>query len=125
MDKPKLTLDRPLSGRVSERRSVRCDVTLSSSTNFYVGTTLNISDGGIFVASQEPLTIGSLVTLRFTLPGDGSVIEATGEVRWARPASESEGAGGYGVRFMNLPMEDAARIRAFVEARKPILQPDE
>lgn len=77
----------------------------------------NISVGGLFIASDIPIRIGSYVFLSFSLPDAKDEISATGQVvRIARKDAE-EGVGereGIGIRFVGLSSEASEAIRRFV-----------
>ena len=57
-------------------------VTLSSS--------VDVSKGGIFISTPEPLNNGSTVNLTIMLPGNGEV-EVQGVVRWVREDETDSG----------------------------------
>jgi uncharacterized protein (TIGR02266 family) len=107
------------------RLEVRLIVSVSSESNFYIGFTENLSDGGVFVATHAPRSIGHGVDLIIVLPGE-SPIRASGTVRWLRQYSEdNETVPGMGVRFEELAPEDAARIHEFMKSRAPMFFDDE
>ena len=62
----------------------------------------NVSRGGVFVRTPEPLAPGRRVLLEVSLP-DGTPLEATGRVAWARrvlaPPGNHEEAG-VGIEFL-------------------------
>jgi len=67
---------------------VRCDY----------ATTLGA--GGLFVESEEPLPPGSLLKVRFRLPGREHLHEIQGRVAWSQPAgADARRAPGMGVEF--------------------------
>jgi hypothetical protein len=67
----------------------------------------DISTTGVFIDALTPLPAGSLVTLRFTLPG-GHIVETSGKVVQSQPRI------GMGVVFTSLSPEDENRIRETV-----------
>jgi uncharacterized protein (TIGR02266 family) len=106
-----------------ERRTVRrielhVGVGFRSGLSFYTGYTLDISEGGLFVASHMLKPIGSELALTFALP-TGPEISVRAIVRWQR---DPQAAGpstppGMGVEFQGLTPEDHARIRELVTQR--------
>ena len=62
----------------------------------------NVSRGGVFIRTPEPLAPGRRVLLEVSLP-DGTPLEATGRVAWARrvlaPPGDHEEAG-VGIEFL-------------------------
>lgn len=68
-------------------------ITLSSS--------VDVSRGGIFISTPEPLSNGSTVNLTIMLPGNGEV-EVQGVVRWIRDDETPSGKAGMGIEFVNV-----------------------
>ncbi len=100
---------------------------MNTEHNFYVGFTGNISEGGLFIATEAPLEIGSIVLIQFKLPNSQSEISVKGEVRWVRDQSAA-GPGapaGMGVQFSNLSPEAQREIAAFVNKREPEFYPED
>lgn len=118
----KIPLEAPsLRERRDKRRfEVVRDVSFNSETNFYVGVTENVSQGGLFVRTDEKLEVGQRVSLSLTLTEGGAHIDCVGEVRWIEPHSDPPG---YGIRFTNLTAEMRKAIDAFIAQRKPIYHP--
>jgi uncharacterized protein (TIGR02266 family) len=112
---------RSVRSRRQSPRAVLCtEVELGSGSNIHAAFSTDISDTGIFVASVMTPPPGSLVDLRFTLPG-GAAIEAEGVVRWTREVKDAtpELMPGAGVQFLELAPQAAAAISAFVSQREP------
>jgi uncharacterized protein (TIGR02266 family) len=104
--------------RRDTRVIVEVDVGLLSDSNFYTGLAEDVSRGGVFVATQEPLPPGTIVLLFFVLAG-GRTLRAEGVVRWLRSAATSA-APGMGVAFTSLGDEERQAIEAFC-AERPAL----
>ena len=106
--------------RSSARRDIALEVTLESESNFYMGLTENLSEGGLFIATHALQPLGSPIEVSFKLP-HGEAIKVLGTVRWVREYSETSDAGpGMGVRFDNISSENADLIRQFLAARAPL-----
>lgn len=102
------------------RKRFEVSIDLHSRSNFYTGITENISEGGVFIATEERLPLGTRVDLAFALPG-GEEIRTHGVVRWVRePAGNL--AGGLGLGFEELSEEAYLAIREFLESRAPIVR---
>ena len=106
----------------SERRSfprmpLEVDIGFFSESNFYAGLTQDISEGGLFVATQKILPIGTDVTVSFTLPGVQE-IKADGVAMWIRQPIDGEA--GMGISFTKLSGDDQATIQRFVAKRPPL-----
>jgi uncharacterized protein (TIGR02266 family) len=110
----------PLESRVFTRADAEFEVrvTLVSEHNFIMGRSENISEGGLFMATDEVRALGSLARIELSLPNSSEPIGATGEVRWVRPAGALPA--GIGFRFLELSEPDIEAIRRFVAEREPI-----
>lgn len=107
------------------RENVEANLGASSETNFYVGFSGEISEGGIFVATYNTLDPGTLVTLHVTLPG-GYEFKSPGRVHFVRdPMDMSEDAEpGMGVKFEALTTEHRELVLRFVRKRAPMFFDD-
>ena len=109
------------------RKAYKLKVGLNTEHNFYVGFTGNISEGGLFLATEALLDIGDVVNLRFKLPNSSEEIKVDGEVRWVRDVSAS-GPGmpaGMGIKFISLDAKSRKIIDAFVQQRTPEFYPED
>lgn len=99
-----------------DRRAPRYDIevriTVESATNFYTGFTMNISEGGVFVAMADPPAIGQIVRLHVHL-GDDKPVRAAGEVKWHR-LDENDEVVGCGVQFVALDQESTDALQAML-----------
>lgn len=104
-----------LERRLHERFDTSISVDYSSGETFLFSYIQNISEMGIFIRSDEPLPIGSVLELRFA-PDGQEPIELAGEVTWVnpyRPFGDNLNPG-MGVRFQQLTPEMRERIVALV-----------
>jgi type IV pilus assembly protein PilZ len=108
----------PVSERpASDRRSAdRIDVTWSvdceTEETFLYANITNISEVGIFVRTDEPLEVGTRLTLKFAPPGSDDTLVLTGQVAWVNPIRmlASNPNPGMGIRFIDLTMESRERL---------------
>ncbi len=100
--------DRRAADRVDVVWSVDCE---TEDTFLYASIT-NISELGIFVRTQQPLMVGTELTLRFAPPGVAEPFVLTGVVQWVNPLKVlAENLNpGMGVRFVGLTAEHRERI---------------
>jgi uncharacterized protein (TIGR02266 family) len=107
--------------RKAERIRFETEVNMESDSNFYVGFSTDLSDGGVFVATTQPAREGMEVDLAFTLPGNRRV-EAKGVVRWIREVNDRcpELLPGVGIEFTELSPADKAAVCAFTARREPL-----
>jgi type IV pilus assembly protein PilZ len=108
---------KPDSPPVSERRSserleVVWSVDCETEQTFLYASITNISEMGIFVATHEPLEVGTRLTLRFAMPGDEAPFILFGQVQWVNPIrmlSDNPNPG-MGIRFVELSGENRERL---------------
>ena len=104
--------------RAEPRVPVELEVHYRSAQEFLTAYTVNISGGGIFIKTREPLPLNQVVHLRFTLPGIARVFNLHGLVVWTNPQpSRSSFPSGMGIKFMNLDAEGKKLIAGFAQAK--------
>lgn len=100
----------------SRRRHFRVDlevhVDVISGTQFFAAASQNLSVGGIFVATEDCLPVGTQIDVSFTVPGDAESFFAVGQVRWIRLGGQ--GPSGMGIQFLGLSQSDEVRLEALV-----------
>jgi len=68
----------------------------------------NISEGGMFITTQEGYLEGSVLDLKFRLFNSRHIVKVKGEVVYV-----NEGVG-FGIKFLDLKPKDRAMIKDFV-----------
>ncbi len=112
---------RPHPPRRFERLSAELEVSLVSTSNFYLGFTENLSEGGLFVATYAARPLGSEIEISVRLPDRADALVLRGIVRWHRAYSAtSDGYPGMGIQFDVLSETDKADIAAFLVTRPPL-----
>ena len=86
-------------------------------------TTANLSRGGVFVHSWEPLAAGRRVIVALDLPTGGE-LSLVGRVAWTRrkltpPAGELVESPGYGIEFVGGSRADQAAIQRILDEAAP------
>lgn len=84
--------------RVHKRTPFAAEITVNSATNFFMGFSEDISEGGLFLSTMSPPPIGEKVTLEVKVGEE--VISVEGEVRWHREVADT--VTGCGVQFLSL-----------------------
>ena len=114
--------------RTQMRRTPRANaylcIDLCSEHNFWTGLTMNLSEGGVFVATHVLLPTGSLVGLHLELPPTTSQrIMTLGEVKWSRAYTGNDDVPpGLGIQFVGLDEPSLLAIRRFVTTiREPFV----
>jgi len=107
--------------RSTRRIPLDVDIGFLSDTNFYVGFSEDISEGGLFISTYDFQPMGTRLTVNFTLP-DGHVVSAQGQVRWVREhnPTAAEMMPGMGVQFEELSADDRTAIHKFLRRRAPL-----
>lgn len=98
--------------RTVERVEVVWSVDCTTEQTFLYASITNISALGIFVQTNEPLPVGTQMTLRFAPPGSQEPFVVPGVVQWlnpVRPMAENLNPG-MGIRFVGLSLEDRERL---------------
>ena len=92
-------------------------VALGVSVSYRVGNmisaavTLNVGTGGLAVRTTSLLEIGTVVKVRFRLPGVGREVDAESSIVWTDRRS------GMGLRFTKIAPQDQAALGDFVRTR--------
>ncbi len=104
--------------RSSPRKKLQVGIGLHSDSQIFVGFSEDLSDGGVFVATQQQLPPGSLVVLDLDLP-TGVRVSCRGRVAWVREGCELHRPG-VGVAFEALAQADREAILAFTRESPPL-----
>jgi uncharacterized protein (TIGR02266 family) len=112
--------------RAHQRLPFEVQVDIVSEHNFYAGLSLNISEGGIFVATHVAHPVGTRLEIRLLLPGDQEPTTLMTEVRWVRPLTDGGGGAGagLGLSFIDMPAAVLERISQFANSRDPLYYED-
>lgn len=107
--------------RAHARVKVELEIEFSSVHNFFSGFVENLSAGGVFIATYQPLSVGETIEFSIMLPGSETPVTGVGEVRWVRePQEGSDAMPGMGIRFLALQADADAAIGQYVSCRDPI-----
>lgn len=108
-----------------ERASIEANVGATSETNFYVGFSGDVADGGVFVATYNALPAGTRVEVTVTLPG-GFEMKVPGTVHFVRDPMDmlADSEPGMGVRFDELTPKHRELVMRFIRKRPPIFYDD-
>jgi type IV pilus assembly protein PilZ len=113
-DEPPKPSERPpvSNRRGTDRVEVSWSVDCESRDTFLYASIANISEFGIFVRTQEPLEVGTRLTLTFAPPGSDEQFVLHGQVQWVnavRMLSDNPNPG-MGIRFVDLTTESRGRL---------------
>ena len=112
--------------RGAPRAAVHVTMDVFSEHNFWTGLTLNVSEGGVFVATHHVVPVGTVVVLNMLLPHEREPVLTLAEVRWIRDYSgQDDIPPGLGLRFIETAGTDLAKIRRFMSTiREPFFFDD-
>ena len=104
------------------RFAVEMDVSIGSEHNFYAGLAVNLSAGGVFVATHLLKPIGEVIEFSIRVPESDETVRGHGVVRWIRDYNEQSDAGpGMGIQFETLEGDSRNVIERFLSRREPLL----
>lgn len=104
------------AARQSERLQHELLVAYRTVDGFITDWAVNISRGGMFINTRNPLAVGSVVRLIVSLPDAAFPFDLTGRVIRVHaydPASKE--MAGMGLEFLDVDEEKLARLERFVE----------
>ncbi len=109
-----------MSGGTNKRRAERLEnelsVTYRTVDGFISDWATNISRGGLFINSRDPLPVGTVVRLIISLPDTAFPFHLAGRVvRVVAPDNAGNEAPGMGIEFIEADEEKRGRIARFVE----------
>ena len=101
--------------RATRRLPIRVEVEYSTTEDFLLDYTANVSLGGVFIVTDTPLEVGTRFRLRLRLPFRKRPLETLGEVRWVQ---ESDGVmnAGMGVLFDGLSGADQRAVERMMRS---------
>lgn len=107
------------------RENIEVNIGANTESNFYVGFSGEIAEGGVFSATYNILGRGAPVRALVTLPG-GFETQVNGYVRFVRDPMDmnTESEPGMGIQFEGLDAEQRELILRFVKKRRPIFYDD-
>ncbi len=87
--------------RKEERTKKTIKSEVKSEEALTYSTTVDVSTGGMFISTPEPLGSGSKIELSITVPGDGEVT-IHGVVKWIRDDETGGCRAGMGIEFQDM-----------------------
>jgi uncharacterized protein (TIGR02266 family) len=97
------------------RSELELAIKFNSDSHYCTAITANLSEGGLFISTNELKPIGTQIDLTITLPSPLPAVWARGEVRWIGEASSgAEAPLGMGVQFRMISDESLRTIREFL-----------
>ncbi|CAB1056709.1 hypothetical protein D1BOALGB6SA_1446 [Olavius sp. associated proteobacterium Delta 1] len=82
-----------VGSREHPRKDCAIAVRYESDNQIYEGATENVSSGGVFIKTLDPVTVGRVVRIDIPIKKKGKIKRLTGKVTWST-------RNGFGVRFV-------------------------
>jgi len=111
--------------RQHKRYPVDLRVDYTTRDAFVANRVSNLSQGGLFIATETPLPVQSELDLVLTLQDDAERIRARGRVIWNYDIRKgtSRLIAGMGIRFVDLSPDDRRRLVDFIATLRPASVP--
>jgi uncharacterized protein (TIGR02266 family) len=111
--------------REHERYSVDLRVDCSTRDAFVSNRVTNLSRGGLFIKSDQPLPVATEVDLTLTLPGAESPVKACGRVIWNYDIQKgsSHVIRGMGIKLLDLRSDERQRLEEYIATLEPVGAP--
>ncbi len=106
--------------RKATRVPASLEVDYSTYTPYDLRRIINISQGGVYIRTQELLPVGSELEIRFNLPNYNRPINSKVKVMWTyrQPSVIEMNSSGMGVQFLQIADQDLQAIEEFIEQIK-------
>jgi uncharacterized protein (TIGR02266 family) len=102
--------------RSTPRIAVKIHVEIAEGTPEKSLTCVNLSEGGLYLRTLQPLPEGQRLHIRLRLPHDAGSMELLAEVvRTSSLGTQFEVEPGMGLRFVDIPKETLLKIRNFIQ----------
>ncbi len=78
---------------------------------------VNMSTGGIFIETVNPMPVDTILFMKFTLPSNGEIISCKTKVAWTNEPGEIKSKDlplGMGLQFLNVSLDHIHAIRGFI-----------
>ena len=92
-------------------KKIKSEVVSDDHVSF--SSSVDLSHGGIFISTPEPLGDGSNVKLTIVIPGNEEV-EVQGIVKWVRRDESDRGKAGMGIEFVNVSKETSKKLESLI-----------
>lgn len=102
----------------SDDATIKLLVDYPDSEAYLYDYSTNLSEGGIFLKTAESMLIGKPIAIKFTIPNDINLLEATGVVKWITSEEEARLnniSQGVGIEFSHIKEETKKRIKSFID----------
>ena len=99
--------------RKAPRINKRVKSEIRAGEHMSLSSSVDLSSGGIYISTPEPLSNGSNVKLTIIIPGNGE-LEIDGIVKWACSDESGKGRAGMGIEFVNVNSEVSHKLETLI-----------
>lgn len=100
--------------RVHKRAAVKVEITFKTGKQLMTSYMHNVSCGGLFIKTDNPLPLNTEIVLNFRLPNSYRLFKTKGLVVWVSPPGGKK-LPGIGVQFREMSEEDSAYLKEVVD----------
>lgn len=100
--------------RKTQRINKKIKSEVRTADSITLSSSVDLSKGGIFISTPEPLGDGANVNLTIIIPGNGE-IEVQGVVKWVRGDESEKGKAGMGIEFVNMNSDVSHKLEGLCE----------
>ncbi|MFP2925771.1 TIGR02266 family protein, partial [Pyxidicoccus sp. 3LG] len=108
-----------LERRSDDRIHADVKVTLQNAGIFTDHRIINLSSGGLFIATDKPLRLGTQVELTLRFDDPARVMTLRSSVIWENSLEDGKNPRGYGLRLSHLRAEEKEFIQKYLTRAKP------
>ncbi|WP_408889335.1 TIGR02266 family protein [Myxococcus faecalis] len=108
-----------LERRQDDRIHADVKVSMQNTGIFTDHRIINLSSGGLFIATDKPLRLGTLVELTLRFDDPSRVMTLRSSVIWENSLDDGKNPRGYGLRLSSLRKEEREFIQQFVSRKPP------
>jgi len=102
--------EQPAERRKTLRMPIAARVTFSEGNREEVWFTENMSEGGLYLKTEKPPFVGTVLNLEISLPGVEKLVKLSGEVMWRYEGHAC------GVRFRRVTAQIRKTLTEFLES---------
>ena len=111
----------PVKERRAQRYVARLKVFYGPQQGTLLGDySINVSTGGLFIETGNPLPVESRLAVSFSLPDDPTEIHCQGKVAWINHPEMLKNLAlpaGMGIQFLDMSLDDMDQIRRFIKEK--------
>ena len=101
--------------RKEERISKKVKSEVHSLEGMTFSTSEDLSSGGIFITTPDPIMVGSEMSLSLYIPNEKEPLNIKGVVRWMVDDSDTVSKAGMGIEFIDASDEEIGKIKKIID----------